>query len=140
MEDKVIDARTSGGKSNILELYDPDNFLCSVRELGSASAQLRIDLKDLGNEQTDTQFLFLENILYFDGPLTWVGANMRVGTDADLAHLIQKISTANRSDAPETSSLAQGLALYILKSGDLHIRLIADTTLVLSSTPRLYEA
>jgi hypothetical protein len=108
--------------------------------LGSASAQLRIDLKYLGDEQSDTQFLFLEHILYFEGSLTWVGANMKVGTDADLAKLIRQIGTANGTDAPETTSLSQGLALYIIQSGELRIRIIADSTLVLSPTPRLYEA
>ena len=76
-------------KNNILDLVNPDIYNCIVWSYRVSLSRLLVRV-DEGEFDKNFFYLIFEEVLYFEGPLRWGGANFCLGTDEECVKILHR--------------------------------------------------
>jgi hypothetical protein len=77
---------------NILELPDPDNINCVLYSYLKGHKELYIE----AYVHNEIKYIFIDGVEYYSGPVTWKGANFRLGSEEECITLLE--SSTNYKD------------------------------------------
>ena len=100
---------------NIFGVKNPENYECHVKRYDSRLTLLEIYTRRLDQPSEEDNFLsfVFSAVDYFEGTMTWIGANFRVAAPHECVNIARKLP--NRSDMAERSIL-DFYDLYIVET------------------------
>jgi hypothetical protein len=100
---------------NIFKLKDPGGYECYLERFHSNLYALRIRGQRLASapatEVTAFELLFT-TVIYFEGPTTWTGANVCLGSASEILAMLYHSCMLNRNADPE--DIEEALDTYAL--------------------------
>ncbi|MAU10136.1 MAG: hypothetical protein CL607_09965 [Anaerolineaceae bacterium] len=113
------------GTSNIFDLPNADTVRVELYQYHRNVSQLHLRLMS----DQDVLYAQFSGVAYMDVPSRWVGADFRVGTQAELQAALQ----ANGIHL--NSLMSQGVRLFMAQAGDKTVRIIAARAQLLDELP-----
>ncbi len=111
---------------NVFGVKNPENYECHIKRYDSRLALLEIYTRKLGQSSEEDVFLsFAFNAVeYFEGTMTWIGANFVVASPEECILIARKLP--NRSDVSERSIL-DFYDLFVVETPQLQIKILAGS-------------
>jgi hypothetical protein len=63
---------------NALDLDDSNTYQCRVWHYSHSHSVLIVQIHKAGGEKWEPEYLVFENVLYYEGPMCWSSANLRI--------------------------------------------------------------
>ncbi len=124
-------------RENIFELTNPMLYRCSVHRYYSTLSRLYLRLYR-GQEQSPALYLLFSDVGYFEGPLTWQGADFRIAPHEDCIQLMLKSGLVGEAilQFPDAyAALTAHVNLYEVRTLASPVRFIAGEGMVMQSLP-----
>jgi hypothetical protein len=105
---------------SVFKIKDPDSYECHVEAYDARLSHLVIRTRKLGKAalgETPPYFEF-NNVMYFEGSMTWIGANFCVAPPTDCLQVAHKM--AYHSGVPDNDLLGQ-YDLFVVNTQQLQI-------------------
>jgi hypothetical protein len=94
---------------NIFDLDDPGNYICRILGYASDLPSLGIRVKKVGAPQDTQLYLVFVDVVYFDAPTRWVGADFSVAGSEEYWQLIDKNFVRPEGLAAKCDSFVPGI-------------------------------
>jgi hypothetical protein len=125
---------------NTLELDDPSTYICQLYRYRLVHQLMTIKVFS----KTDTRYVTLSPMLYFDGPFMWHGADFCLASVQDCQSLLHYVMELDPIDDPAAmakfysiDTKDQLMRLYIIPGivpgGDISIRILTSRHVMITS-------
>ncbi|MEO0562847.1 MAG: hypothetical protein AAF125_12120 [Chloroflexota bacterium] len=133
----MTDSHPSDAYETALDIETPVLYRCNVFRYHSGLSRLYVRVFK-GLAQAPSFYLFFSDVGYFEGPMNWKGADLRRAPSADCLSLMQTVGLVEdfMLDDPETRlALAEAAHLYVFRTSQTEVRLIAGEVVRLQDVP-----
>ncbi len=109
---------------NVFGIKDPETYECHVKAYDARLSHLVIQARKLGTPALgEPSFHFEFNgTMYFEGSMTWIGANFCIAPPTDCLHVAHKL--AYHAGIPDTDLLGQ-YDLFVVDAQQTQIKILA---------------
>ena len=111
---------------NVFGVENPDSYECRVKRYDSRLSYLEIYMRPLDQSSLPESFFsFVFNAVeYFEGTMTWIGANFRIASPAECIHIARKMPYQHKMSDQEILDFYD---LYVVETNQLQIKILAGS-------------
>jgi len=115
---------------------DPQAYDCNVVAYVRGHRQLLIEVNDPTAKEYKPCYIAFESVWYFEGPLSWHGADFRLGSLDERKTLLSE-GWFNAGDALPLHEMAERFVplLFILERSTFRVRILASVCYVTETRP-----
>lgn len=121
---------------NIVDVDEPHSYNCVVWGYLPGHSQLLIRLykEDFLNESL---YLGFDTVIYFEGPMNWVGVDFQLGQPDECKRLLKKIGLNVAKEALE--EFLRLRRLFIINRPEGQIRIFAGNVHLVKEIPQIFR-
>lgn len=125
---KQVSRRTElPNTSNILDLADPEDWVCLVESWGVGLSHLKIVTYNVKNKRQTLEVEF-SGAYYYQGESGWRGANFQIASDDECMQYLRKLQISLTTDPLE--QLLEDLHLFKVKTLVDEVKIIAEVAII----------
>lgn len=122
---------------NVFDIRNPMLYRCSVHRYHSTVSRLYLRLYR-GQEQAPAFYILFPDVGYFEGPMTWQGADFRIESHEECVQLMLQTGLVGEAilQFPDAyAAITTHVHLYTVRTTAAPVRLIAGEGIKLQSLP-----
>ena len=119
--------------SNVFNIKDPETYSCRVWHfsVGHSTLAIQVTRTQHSNSPDEVFFLEFDSVRYYEGPLTWHGANFgttSLESYAKLLHRLQSLEPIEHTVPTETYEIDPSVSdrLFEVQLANLSVKIIAS--------------
>jgi hypothetical protein len=123
--------------SNLFNLPNPMLYRCHVHRYYSGLSRMYLRVFK-GQQTTPAFYLLFSDVGYFEGPISWQGADFSIASDTECIELMLKVGMVGEAilQFPDAyASITQTAKLYIVQTTHTPVRFIGSEAALLPDIP-----
>ena len=129
--------------NNIFGLANPQTCRCRVLGYIMGHSQLYVSVSmpsNIGVNANEALCLAFEGVLYYEGPMWWQGADIRIGTRDEQLEILKRVNKSDFESTGDNDEYAlQKYRLFILDGPDAQVRIVAMMAFKAMRCPEIWK-